>query len=172
MGQGTIRHIGPADWPLTLVAKAPGETRRLGEILGEVLLPGDVVALTGELGAGKTCLTQGIARGLGVAAGYEITSPTFTLINEYPGRINLYHADLYRFAGLKDFADTGFEEYFRGRGVVVVEWAEKALNILPTEYLLIEIGYISDTGRSLRLKPRGKRYQEIVAQLKRFSFES
>ena len=86
---------------LVLISKSPTETFRIGRILGEGLTGGDCVALTGELGAGKTCLTQGIADGLGVPDGYVVTSPTFTLINEYPGRkTSLYHLDVYRLSGI------------------------------------------------------------------------
>ena len=94
-------------------------TFSLGKNLGEALHEGDVVALIGDLGTGKTTLTQGIARGLGISEGYPITSPTFTLINEYPGRHVLYHLDVYRLQGARDLEDMGYEEYFFGQGVVV-----------------------------------------------------
>lgn len=156
------------DWPLSLITKAPGETLKLGRILGEFLGIGDVVALTGELGAGKTCLTQGIARGLGVPDTYEITSPTFTLINEYPGRINLYHMDLYRLAGKPDLEDTGYEEYFLGRGVVVVEWAEKVRKNLPRETLWIVIDYLSENEREISMS--GNMNKQLIRALRAGGF--
>ena len=170
MRRGTIRNTGRTNWPLTLVAKTPGETLRLGKILGEALVPGDVVALTGELGAGKTCLTQGIARGLGVADGYKITSPTFTLINEYPGRITLYHADLYRLAGLGDLADTGFEEYFHGGGVVVVEWAEKAKGLWSDKTFWIRIVYLGENMREITLSGEISKQEQFMRALRKGGF--
>jgi len=95
-----------------LISESPGDTLDIGRIIGENLTGGAVVALTGELGAGKTCLTQGIAKGLGIPEGYYVTSPTFTLINEYPGRIPLYHMDVYRLSDSRELEDMGYEEYF------------------------------------------------------------
>src|SRR5512140_3510402 len=103
---------------IVLFSNGPSETFRIGWILGEILKDGDCVALTGELGAGKTCLTQGIAKGLGVPDSYAVTSPTFTLLNEYPGRESaLYHLDVYRLAGSGDLMEMGYEEYLSGGGV-------------------------------------------------------
>src|SRR5512140_946920 len=111
---------------IVLFSNGPSETFRIGWILGEILKKGDCVALTGELGAGKTCLTQGIAQGMGVPDCYAVTSPTFTLVNEYPGRnALLYHLDVYRLTGPADLQELGYEEYLLGNGVMVIEWAEK-----------------------------------------------
>jgi len=134
-----------------LISKSPEDTLDIGQIIGERLTAGDVVALTGELGAGKTCLTQGIAKGLGVPEGYYVTSPTFTLINEYPGRINLYHMDVYRLSGSRDLEDMGCEEYFYGDGVVVIEWAEKVRDIIPEEALLINLEHCNGNKRKIRI---------------------
>jgi len=109
------------------------------------------VALTGELGAGKTCLTQGVAKGLGIPESYYITSPTFTLINEYPGRVHLYHMDAYRLSGPRDLVDMGYEEYFSGDGVVVIEWAEKVGDIIPAEAILINLEHIDGNKRKIRI---------------------
>jgi tRNA threonylcarbamoyladenosine biosynthesis protein TsaE len=132
-----------------VISHTPQETHFIGVILGENLRPGDVVALSGELGAGKTCLVQGIARGLDVPEGYEITSPTFTLINEYPGRFILYHMDMYRLSGVQDLIDIGFDACFNDRGVVVVEWAEKIREALPEGALFISLEYLEDNKRKL-----------------------
>jgi len=125
------------------------ETRIIGECVGACLLPGHMVALIGDLGAGKTCLTKGLAKGLGVPDQYEITSPTFTLINEYPGRIRLCHVDAYRLDNSRDMADTGFEDFFNAQVVVVIEWAERIRDILPEGTLFITFAYIDDTTRGL-----------------------
>ena len=96
---------------LSILSGNPEETFSIGKIIGEYLTKGDVLALMGELGSGKTCFTHGVARGIGVPEKYLITSPSFTLINEYRGKINLYHFDLYRLQGLQDMEDLGYEEY-------------------------------------------------------------
>jgi len=155
---------------LELISHSPEQTQQLGRRLGQLALPGDVFLLVGDLGAGKTCLTQGIAWGLDIKE-YAL-SPSFVIMRELYGRLPLYHVDLYRLDRIEESLDLGLDDYLYGRGVCVVEWAEKALSILPTEYLLIKIGYLSDTGRSLQIEPHGQRYQEIVAQLKQFSFAS
>jgi tRNA threonylcarbamoyladenosine biosynthesis protein TsaE len=131
------------------ISHSPQETYSLGKCLGERLRPGDVVALTGELGAGKTYLAQGIARGLGVPEGYAVTSPTFTIINEYPGRLTLYHMDMYRLSGIKDLDDIGDNDLFSNNGVVVVEWAEKIGEILPAETLFIRLAYLDENKRKI-----------------------
>ena len=154
-------------WPLTLITNDPDETLKLGRSLGEVLSPGDVLALTGELGAGKTCLTQGVARGLGVSDKYEITSPTFTLINEYSGRIVFYHLDLYRLAGIGDLKDTGYEECLRGTGVVVVEWADKVKDILPRGALWISMDYLDVNKREIKISGNMNNKEQIIRALRK-----
>jgi tRNA threonylcarbamoyladenosine biosynthesis protein TsaE len=137
---------------IVLLSKSPEETFRIGRILAEGLEAGDVVALTGELGSGKTCLTQGIASGLGVPEGYVVTSPTFTLINEYPGRqADLYHLDVYRLTGCADLADMGYDEYLSGRGVMVIEWAEKVLEAVPVDALYVEMTYMEENVRKIKI---------------------
>jgi len=137
---------------LVLFSKSPSETLRIGRILGEGLKRGDCVALTGELGAGKTCLTQGIAKGLGVPDCYTVTSPTFTLINEYPGtEVALYHMDVYRLTGSADLLQMGFEEYLLGNGVMVIEWAEKIKDSLPEETLCIGLSYRDENVRNIEI---------------------
>ena len=137
---------------VVLISKNPAETVRIGRILGEGLKAGDVVALTGELGAGKTCLTQGIACGLGVPEKYTVTSPTFTLINEYPGReADLFHVDLYRLQGAADLDDTGFEEYLSGRGVMVIEWAERIPSAVPDGAFCVVLTYLEENIRKMEI---------------------
>lgn len=112
------------------------DTRRLGEALGRVLEPGDVVALVGELGAGKTTFVQGVARGLDVS-GY-VASPTFTLVREYPGRVYLYHVDLFRI-GPEDLDAIGFDELLDSGGAAVVEWADRAPDRMPWDCLWVHV---------------------------------
>ncbi len=155
---------------LELISHSPEQTQQLGRHIGQLALPGDVFLLVGDLGSGKTCLTQGIAWGLDIKE-YAL-SPSFVIMRELYGRLPLYHVDLYRLDRIEESLDLGLDDYLYGQGVCVVEWAEKALSILPTEYLLIKISYLSDTGRSLQIKANGQRYQEIVAQLKQLSSDS
>jgi tRNA threonylcarbamoyladenosine biosynthesis protein TsaE len=135
---------------IVLFSHGPLETVRIGRILGEVLKNGDCVALTGELGSGKTCLTQGIAKGFGVPANYAVTSPTFTLLNEYPGRETaMYHLDVYRLTGSADLAEIGYEEYLFGGGVMVVEWAEKIIDQIPEGALFIKFSHLGESTRKI-----------------------
>jgi tRNA threonylcarbamoyladenosine biosynthesis protein TsaE len=153
---------------VVLISKSPAETVRIGRILGEGLKAGDVVALTGELGAGKTCLTQGIACGLGVPEDYAVTSPTFTLINEYPGlEVPLFHVDLYRLQGAADLADTGFEEYLSGGGVIVIEWAEKIPDTVPDGAVCVALTYLEENVRKMELsgcRDRIGRWERILKE--------
>ena len=107
-------------------------TRSLGEAIGRILTPGDIVTLTGNLGSGKTVFTQGVAKGAGVSENAYVTSPTYTLVNHYPGRIDFYHMDLYRIPPPVDLADLGFDDVLCSHGVCVVEWPDR----LPSGYLL------------------------------------
>ena len=147
-----------------LTTRSPEQTQELGTRLGKIAQAGDVILLVGKLGAGKTCLTQGIAWGLGIDD--YAASPSFVLVRELYGRLPLYHLDFYRLEKLEEIAELGLDEYFYGQGVSVVEWAEKALELLPAQNLLIEMEYITDNERRLELKPSGQRYHEMAAQLK------
>ncbi len=139
---------------MTIRSTSTEQTESLGRSIGERLVEGDVVALSGELGAGKTCFASGLAKGLGVDERYRITSPTFTLINEYPGRCRLFHFDVYRLRYANELEDLGYEEYFGGNGVVVVEWAEKIARWLPPDTLFITLEYIDEHTRNLVVKGR------------------
>jgi len=149
---------------LELISHSAEQTQKFGVSIGEVALPGDIFLLVGGLGVGKTCLTQGIAWGLGIKE-YAV-SPSFVLVRELYGRLPLYHVDLYRLDRIEEILELGLDEYLYGSGVCVVEWAEKGLAMLPAEHLLIQISYLSDTERSFQLKPSGQRYREILEQLK------
>jgi tRNA threonylcarbamoyladenosine biosynthesis protein TsaE len=154
---------------LEIISHSPEQTQKFGVEIGKVALPGDIFLLVGGLGAGKTCLTQGIAWGLNIEE-YAV-SPSFVVIRELHGRLPLYHIDFYRLDHLEEIAQLGLGDYLYGNGVSVVEWAEKGLSLLPAEHLLIEISYLSDAERSLKLKPSGKRYRKIVAQLKQCNWQ-
>jgi tRNA threonylcarbamoyladenosine biosynthesis protein TsaE len=154
---------------LEIISHSPEQTQTFGTRIGELALPGDIFLLVGGLGAGKTCLTQGIAWGLDIKE-YAV-SPSFVVIRELHGRLPLYHIDFYRLDHLEEIAELGLDDYLYGNGVCVVEWAEKGLSLLPQEHLLIEMSYLSDTERSLKLKPGGKRYRQIVAQLKQCNWQ-
>ena len=155
---------------LNLVSRSPEETQRIGIRLGELAEAGDVFLLVGELGTGKTCLTQGIAWGLDIRD-YAL-SPSFVIMRELHGRLPLYHIDLFRLEHPSEIEDIGLDDYLYGSGVCVVEWAEKGLELLPPENLLIEIGFLDETQRSLHVKPSGKRYQGLLPELKHPPFSS
>ena len=124
------------------------DTERLGAIIGRASRAGDIICLNGDLGAGKTTLTQAIARGLNVPPRSYVTSPSFAIMHEYMGVIPLYHMDFYRLSDSSDVIDLGFEEYFYLDGLTVIEWAERATDILPEERVSIDIQLNSDDTRT------------------------
>jgi len=142
------------------------ETIRIGKKIGSLLLPGDVIALVGELGTGKTQFIKGLAVGVGVGNPNYISSPSFTLINEYTGRIPFYHIDLFRLAIEKEAEALGLEEYLGGEGIVAIEWADKIPSLLPKELLWIYIRYTGKQTRSVEIVGKGRRYEAIVEGFK------
>ncbi len=133
----------------TLVSKSPAETQAIGERLGAELGAGAVVACTGELGAGKTCFLQGLARGLGVET--DVTSPTFVLVNYYRGRLPVYHLDAYRTDSLTEVVELGIEEMLHGDGVTVIEWADKLLPLLPARTIRVHLEGLGDEPREITI---------------------
>lgn len=131
----------------TLISHSPEETQALGERLGARLGPGDVVGCVGDLGVGKTCFLQGLARGLGVTS--EVTSPTFVLVNQYRGRLPVYHLDAYRTESLTELVDIGVEEMLHGDGVTVVEWADRLRPLLPARTITVAITGLGDEPREI-----------------------
>ena len=129
--------------------RSPDETQALGARLAERLQPGDVLALTGELGAGKTCFTQGVARGLGVRG--RAVSPTFVLVNEYRGRLPVHHVDAYRTESLTELLDLGLDEMLSGDGVTIVEWADKLEPLLPPRAIHVHIEGVGDEPRRITI---------------------
>ena len=123
----------------TFKTETPEETQALGEKLGKTLTQGDVIALIGDLGTGKTCLTQGIARGIGIAPNEIVSSPSYILINEYSGTVPIYHIDLYRLENSEEIAELGLSEYVEGDGICIIEWAERMADALPDTCIKIHI---------------------------------
>jgi tRNA threonylcarbamoyladenosine biosynthesis protein TsaE len=142
-------------------------TRQLGHALGELLFPGAVVGLSGPLGAGKTHLVRFIAEGLGVADSRVVSSPTFVLIQEYEGRLPIYHFDVYRLKTADEFENLGVFEYFEGNGVCLIEWADRVAHVLPERRLDIELTIVAPAIRLARLLPRGEAYEELAGALER-----
>ena len=134
----------------TVTTASARETEAVGERLGRSLEPGDVVALTGELGAGKTCFVQGLVRGLGVRT--QATSPTFVLINEYRGRLPVHHVDAFRTASLAELMDLGLPELFDEEGVTVIEWADRLVPLLPARTIHVEIAGVGDEPRQITVR--------------------
>jgi tRNA threonylcarbamoyladenosine biosynthesis protein TsaE len=137
------------------------ETRQVAAQLAVLLKPGDVVTLEGELGAGKTTFTKGLANGLGVKR--HVSSPTFTIVKEYQGELPLYHMDVYRLENSEE--DIGFDEYFNGDGICVVEWAQFINEFLPEERLEIEIQYAGEESRTIQFKAYGTHFEGILRDL-------
>ncbi len=147
---------------LIVDSHSPNHTRRLGQRLAKALKPGDVVLLSGPLGAGKTVFAQGLARGLGVTSG--VSSKSFVLLGEYQGRLKMYHADLYRLTHPQEAADLGLEDYCSD-GVLVVEWPERALDVFPQDRLVISFEVMDERRRRLTLKATGPRSKRLLAAL-------
>jgi tRNA threonylcarbamoyladenosine biosynthesis protein TsaE len=139
------------------------ETEKIGAALGALAFSGMVVVLSGELGAGKTAFSRGVARGLGVRG--PVTSPTFTLINEYTGRLPLYHFDVYRLNDPVELADLGYEEYLEDEGVCLIEWGDLVQEWLPKEHLKVQLKGQGDT-RTLTFTAQGQRYEKLIKELK------
>jgi tRNA threonylcarbamoyladenosine biosynthesis protein TsaE len=148
-----------------ILSTSPDTTRRIGQQLGNLLQASDLVALTGDLGAGKTCCIQGIARGLGIPDSMAVTSPTYTLIHEYQGRLPIYHFDVYRLTAGDDLYDLGYEEYFYGNGVTLIEWADRIRSFLPDDYVALHLGIQNDGVREIRCQAFGPRSETLITML-------
>lgn len=147
--------------PYQLISQGSEQTKEFAKRLAGLLKPGDVIALEGDLGAGKTTFTKGLAEGLGIKR--TVNSPTFTIIKEYHGRLPLYHMDVYRVED--SFEDLGFEEYFEGSGVTVVEWAHLIEEQLPDQLLTIQLYHGENDSRRIVADPRGSRYEQLCKEL-------
>lgn len=150
------------------ITNSEHETKEIGIKLAPLLERGDVITLEGDLGAGKTTFTKGIAKGLGVKR--AVTSPTFMIIKEYDGELPLYHMDAYRLEHSDE--DIGFDEYFYGDGISVVEWASFIEDYLPEERLMIKIEHVNTEKRKLTMIPKGKKFEKVLLRLKELSNKS
>lgn len=151
---------------MVISSKSASETIQIGKTIGSLLQPGDVVALVGELGAGKTQLVKGLAEGVGVGKPTYVSSPSFTLINEYLGRVPFYHIDLFRLEQEKEVEELGLEDYFQAGGITAIEWADKIAPLLPEEILLIHFAYTGTNTRTLEITGKGKRFEALVNQVR------
>jgi len=147
---------------LIYTSSSPEDTQELGETLGEILEPGDVVCLFGDLGAGKTCFAQGVAWGAGFPPHDYISSPTFSLIHEYPGKWPIYHLDFYRIKSQEELLDLGYEEYLFGQGIVIIEWADRLDGLLPQERLEVWLRKMNMMQREITITGMGDRYIHLM----------
>ena len=136
---------------VTFRTSSPKETIRLGQALGKCLQEGDVVALVGDLGSGKTWFVKGLALGLGVGPDQVVTSPSFSLMNEYEGRCTLFHIDAYRLEAVSDFLDAGLDDYLHGHSVAVMEWAYRWPEVLPERHWKVRIAILDEHSREITL---------------------
>jgi tRNA threonylcarbamoyladenosine biosynthesis protein TsaE len=150
---------------MRILSDSPDATEALAGRVAQLLMPGDFISLRGELGAGKTKFASGVAKGLGVDPSIPITSPTYTLLNIYQGRIPLYHFDLYRLGGDDDVFFLGFPEYFYGNGISLVEWSERLNDELPHDRLEISLSFVDDVSRDIELISTSPRYDRLLEQL-------
>ena len=147
---------------ITFKSVSATETIRFGERLGKLLAPGHVIALLGELGAGKTTMVKGIVQGLGVTDRRTVKSPTFALVHRYEGRMPVYHFDAYRLGNAQEMLDIGSDEMIYGDGVSIIEWADKVPECLPEEYLRITLTAVSENERTIEIRGYGERYKKII----------
>jgi tRNA threonylcarbamoyladenosine biosynthesis protein TsaE len=150
----------------SVITSSEAQTEDLGRILGALLEPGDLVCLYGDLGAGKTHFSYGIAKGLEVTEDY-VPSPTFAFVNEYRGRIPFYHIDLYRLQEPSELEGIGFEEYLDSDGATVIEWAERAESELPGEALNVYLSPVSENSREIGFFAEGARYEKLLEAVKK-----
>ena len=156
----------PFDKTVTITSHTPRQTEEIGSLLGSMLAEGDIIALCGELGTGKTTLVRGMARGIGLEEG-EVASPSFTLVNEYEGPLRLFHIDLYRLADEKELIAIDYEEYLTADGVVVIEWADRLPQAIPADSLWITLRYLGTERREIVLRAEGDRYKMMIEELQR-----
>lgn len=150
-----------------IISESEEDTDLFGQKIGEIVEPGQVILLAGELGAGKTLMTQGICKGLGVDE--DVTSPTYRLINEYEGDLPVYHMDLYRLDDVEDLYELGFEEYVERDGVIIVEWPDLAYDLLPPDFVYIKIYITGDNQREINLEAEGEKGTRLKERLEKYA---
>jgi|SRR5581483_4009646 tRNA threonylcarbamoyladenosine biosynthesis protein TsaE len=149
---------------VSVKSKSAAETRKLGKKLGRLVNGGDIIGLTGDLGSGKTCFVRGVAEGVEVGKEAWIRSPTFTLINEYDGRLPVYHIDLYRIAGAHELEELNLREYLYADGVSLIEWFEKMPPGEVDEWLNIHFEHGGENERAMTFEPHGPRYDALLKE--------
>jgi tRNA threonylcarbamoyladenosine biosynthesis protein TsaE len=150
---------------MEIISSSFNETLKIGRLIAKYLGPQDIICLSGKLGSGKTVLAKGIAAGLGIEA-FNVTSSSFVIIREHlKGRLPFYHFDLYRLKTREDISVLGYEEYFYGDGVSVIEWPERLGCFMPPDYLEVELSYRGETNRGLKFKAKGPRYKKILKEI-------
>lgn len=150
---------------LSFVSYSPDETERFGERLGLLLRPGSFLALRGGLGGGKTCFTRGVVKSLAPVSAHMVASPTFAIMNSYQGKVPVYHFDFYRLSGDDDIAELGFEEFFYGNGVCIVEWSERISDLMPPDHLVVTFNFLDEQQRSIRITATGPESEIIISNL-------
>jgi tRNA threonylcarbamoyladenosine biosynthesis protein TsaE len=151
---------------ISITTESPDETRAIGQTIGRSLEAGACIALLGTLGAGKTEMVKGIAAGAEVDGDVVVNSPTYLIVNEYPGRVYLFHIDAYRLSGSEELHAAGFGEMCDGRGAVVIEWADRVEDALPADRLTVHIEHAGDQSRRIRIATSGPRSQRIADAVK------
>jgi len=150
---------------LQIATNSPDETEQLGSILGSLLSPGSFLALRGDLGGGKTCLTRGVVASLAPQSAHLVASPTYAIMNCYLGNVPVYHFDFYRLTGDDDVVELGFEEFFYGDGVCVVEWSERLVELRPSDVLTLHFEYSGDSQRLITITSSGQKSDIVLEQL-------
>ena len=150
---------------LQITTSSPGETEELGAGIGSLLKPGSFLALRGTLGGGKTCLTRGVVASLAPQSAHLVASPTYAIMNSYPGNTPVYHFDFYRLAGEDDITELGFEDYFYGDGVCIVEWSERLLELLPADIMVLQFEYAGDESRTITITSSGLKSDKVLELL-------
>ncbi|MGB9081342.1 MAG: tRNA (adenosine(37)-N6)-threonylcarbamoyltransferase complex ATPase subunit type 1 TsaE [Desulfuromonadaceae bacterium] len=150
---------------MRITTGSPAETEQLGAAIGSLLRPGSFLALRGDLGGGKTCLTRGVVASLAPQSSGLVASPTYAIMNSYPGSTPVYHFDFYRLTCEDDIAELGFEEYFYGDGVCVVEWSERLAELLPSDVLTLLFEYAGDDRRTITITSSGQKSDAVLEQL-------
>lgn len=148
---------------LDIISNSPEQTKRLGIRLGRLLQAGDIICLSGDMGAGKTVFSSGIGQGWGTR--YKVTSPTYNLVHQHTraqDNTTLYHLDCYRMQGIQEIDTIGFDDMLENKGVIVIEWADRILDAIPNDHLWVDLRAVDETRRNFILDPTGKHYQGLV----------
>lgn len=150
---------------MQFVSTSPGQTEALGTRIGALLTAGSFVALQGGLGGGKTCFTRGVVAAAAPGSAHLVASPTYAIMNSYPGHVPVYHFDFYRLSSDDEIAELGFEEYFYGRGICIIEWSERLGELLPPDHLTVSFVYTGDDRRTIDVIASGPGSNLILQRL-------